>query len=67
MAVFSSFHAVAPLPRGSAATRFTRRVAIEFAVLAAHGWDAAAQIAVFLWLALVVALFGVVAAGFFLA
>jgi hypothetical protein len=47
--------------------RLTRRVALEFATLAAHGWDAAAQIAVFLWMALVVAFFGVVAVGFFLA
>jgi hypothetical protein len=33
----------------------------------AHGWDIAAQIAVFVWMAVVVALFGVVAAGFLLA
>jgi hypothetical protein len=67
MAVFSSFHGVAPSPRGAGAIRFRRRVKTELAVLAAHGWDAAAQIAIFLWMALVVALFGVVAAGFFLA
>ena len=47
--------------------RFTRRIGNEFAALAAHGWDAAAQLAVFLWMALVVALFGIVAAGFLFA
>jgi hypothetical protein len=47
--------------------RFTRRIGNEFAALAALGWDAAAQIAVFLWMALVVALFGIVASGFLLA
>jgi hypothetical protein len=36
------------------------------AALAVQGWDTAAQIAVFLWMALVVALFGLIAAGFLL-
>jgi hypothetical protein len=65
MAVRFGFHGVAP----SLADwlRSGRRVAIEFAALASHGWDSAAQIAVFLWMALVVAFFAVVAAGFFLA
>jgi hypothetical protein len=67
MVVLVGIGGVAPAPRGSAAIRLTRRVAIEFAALAAHGWDTAAQIAVFLWMALVVALFAVVAAGFFVA
>ena len=64
MAVLSGFHGVAPLRRGPATIRVSRRVASLFAALAAHGWDSAAQIAVFLWMALVVAFFGVVAAGF---
>jgi hypothetical protein len=67
MAALLSFDAVAPVARGSAAARLTRRVAIEFAALAALGWDARAEIAVFLWMALVVAFFGLVAAGFLLA
>jgi hypothetical protein len=67
MAALVKFDGVAPAPRGSAAIRLSRRVAIEFAALAAHGWDTAAQIAVFVWMALVVALFGVIAAGFLLA
>ena len=67
MAVLVSFDRVAPASRGSVAIRLSRRVAIEFAALAAHGWDSAAQIAVFVWMALVVALFAVIAAGFLLA
>jgi hypothetical protein len=67
MVVLLRFDGLAPFRRRSAAMRLTRRVALEFATLAAHGWDAAAQIAVFLWMALVVAFFGVVAVGFFLA
>jgi hypothetical protein len=65
MAVLVSFLGVASTPHGSAAIRWSRRVVSEFAARAAHGWDTAAQIAVFLWMALVVALFAVVAAGFF--
>lgn len=64
MVLLVSFPGVAPTPRGSAAIRWSRRVAGEFAALASHGWDTAAQIAVFLWMALVVAFFAVVAAGF---
>jgi hypothetical protein len=67
MAVFVSFPRFAPAPRGAAAIRWWRRVASEFAARAAHGWDSAAQIALFLWMALVVALFAGVATGFFLA
>jgi hypothetical protein len=65
MAVFVRFDGIAPTSRGSAAIRASLRDRV--AALAAHGWDTAAQIAVFVWMALVVALFGVVAAGFFLA
>jgi hypothetical protein len=67
MAVLASLHGAAPVARGSIVMRFTRRIGNEFAALAAHGWDAAAQLAVFLWMALVVALFGIVAAGFLFA
>jgi hypothetical protein len=66
MAVLVGIDGVAPAPRADR-WRFGRRVAIEFAALAAHGWDTAAQIAVFLWMALVVAFLAVVAAGFFVA
>jgi hypothetical protein len=65
MAVLFSFDGIAPTSRGSAAIRASRRERV--AALAAGGWDTAAQIAVFVWMALVVAFFGVVAAGFFLA
>jgi hypothetical protein len=67
MAVFVGFPRFAPASRGSAAIRWWRRIASEFAGRAAHGWDSAAQIALFLWMALVVALFAGVATGFFLA
>ena len=67
MAVLASLHGAAPVARASIVMRCTPRVANEFAALAVHGWDAAAQIVVFFWMALVVALFGIVAAGFFLA
>jgi hypothetical protein len=65
MAVFVSFNLFPPVLADR--PPFGRRVAIAFAALAAHGWDTAAQIAVFVWMALVVAFLGVVAAGFFLA
>jgi len=70
MAVLSGFPRIPPLRREPAASRVSARAASVFATLTAlagHGRDAAAQIAVFLWMALVVALFGVVAAGFLLA
>jgi hypothetical protein len=65
MAVLVSFDRIAP----SLAHRLRsgRRLAIESAAFVAQGWDTAAQIAVFLWMALVVTFFGVIAAGFFLA
>ncbi len=66
MAVLVSFDRVAPASRGIG-QRSSRRLAVELAALVAHGWDTAAQIAVFVWMALVVALFGVIAAGFLLA
>jgi hypothetical protein len=66
MAVLVSFDRVAPASRGTG-RQSGRRLAIEFAARVAHGWDIAAQIAVFVWMAVVVALFGVVAAGFLLA
>jgi hypothetical protein len=45
--------------------RFRHR--LELAALAARAFDAAAQLAVFLWMAGVVGFFGIVAAGFLLA
>jgi hypothetical protein len=66
MAVLVGFDRVAAASRGIG-KQSGRRLAIEFAALVAHGWDTAAQIAVFVWMALVVALFAVIAAGFLLA
>jgi len=66
MAVLVRFDRVAPASRGIG-KQPGRRLAIEVAALVAHGWDTAAQIAVFVWMALVVALFAVIAAGFLLA
>jgi hypothetical protein len=65
MAVLVSFNEVAPVLADR--LRSGRRAAIAVAGLVAHGWDTAAQIAIFLWMALVVAFLGVVAAGFFVA
>ena len=63
MAVLVRFDRVAPASRGIGKLS-VNRLATEFAALVAHGWDTAVQIAVFVWMALVVALFAVIAAGF---
>jgi hypothetical protein len=67
MAVLAGSQGSAALARGAIVTRFTHRIADVFAALAVSGWDAVAQIAVFLWMALVVAFLGLIAAGFLLA
>ena len=68
MAVLVGFDRVAPASRGIGKQSMHRlAIEFEFAALVAPGWDAAVQIAVFVWMALVVALFAVIAAGFLLA
>ena len=73
MAALSSFKVIKPGAAGSVATRlmprvrWMPRVALTCAALApavARGLSAAAQIAVFLWTALVAAFFGLITAGF---
>jgi|HubBroStandDraft_2_1064218.scaffolds.fasta_scaffold413983_2 hypothetical protein len=66
MAVLVRFDRVAPASRGIG-KQSVHRLATECATLVARGWDTAVQIAVFVWMALVVALFAVIAAGFLLA
>jgi hypothetical protein len=66
MAVLVGIDRVAPASRGIG-KQSVHRLAIKFAALVAQGWDTAVQIAVFVWMALVVALFAVIAAGFLLA
>jgi hypothetical protein len=67
MVVLAGFHGAAAAPRSSFVVRLARGAALKLAALASRGWDTAAQIAVFLWMALVVGLFCIVAAGFLLA
>jgi hypothetical protein len=53
-----------PDARGLAARRLKRRPAIDIAEVAARAWGAVAEIVVFLWAVLVLAFFGLIAAGF---
>jgi hypothetical protein len=66
MAALSNFY-FASRARGPAVRTLNWRPAIECAELAARVSGAVAQIVVFLWAALAVAFFGLVAAGFLFA
>jgi hypothetical protein len=63
MAALLNFY-FAPDARGSVVRRLKWRPAIQFTEIAARVSGAVAEIVVFLWATLVVAFFGLVAAGF---